>query len=93
MGVAFGRLSPTPAYHSIQRYCIEHRDCWENISGLNVETPGGVAIECSGGIQIVDLSPDLGDDGIQIFLNGVVSPSYAELFPHHLEAYRKQFQE
>jgi len=66
MGVALGRLTPTPAYASIQPYCIEHRDHWVNISGLTVETPSGVPIECSGGIQIIDFSPELGDAGIEI---------------------------
>ena len=91
MGVASGRLMPTPAYASIQPYCIEHRDHWINISGLTVETPGGVLIECGGGVQIIDFSPELGERGIEIHLNGITSPAYTELFPHHAEAYRKQF--
>ena len=56
-----------------------------------METPSGVPIECSGGIQIIDLSPELGEAGIQIHLNGVTDPPYNELFPHHVDAYKKQF--
>lgn len=92
MGVAHGRFMPTPAYGSVRQYCIERRDKGARIAGLVVETPEGVPIECSGGTQIIDLSPDLGESGIQIFLNGIVKPSYRELFPQHVEAYRKQFQ-
>jgi hypothetical protein len=92
MGVAYGRFIPTPAYGSIRQYCIERRDKGVSIAGLAVETAEGVPIECSLGTLIIDLSPDLGESGIQIFLNGVVSPSYGELFPQHVEAYRKQFQ-
>jgi hypothetical protein len=56
-----------------------------------VGLPGGVPIECSGGIQIIDFSPELGEVGIEIHLNGVTNPPYAELFPRHVEAYKKQF--
>src|ERR1700730_9314100 len=91
MGVAFGRLLPTPLYASIQPYCIKHRDRWVAIPGLTVEAAGGVPIECSGGVQIIDMSPELGEQGIHIHLNGVTNPPYAQLFPHHVEAYRKQF--
>jgi hypothetical protein len=91
MGVASGRLVPTPAYASIQRYCIEHREHWVNIPRLTVETLEGVLIECSGGVQIIDFSPELGERGIEIRLNGITSPAYTELFLHHVEAYRKQF--
>jgi len=52
---------------------------------------GGAPIQCSGGIQIIDYSPDLGEGGIEIYLNGVTNPLYCELFPHHVEAYKKQF--
>lgn len=91
MGVAFGRLLPTPAYAAIQRYCIEHRDYWKLIPELTVHEPGGVPIECSGGVQIIDFSPELGEEGIQIHLNGVTNPPYDELFLHHVEVYKKQF--
>jgi len=93
MGVAHGRLMATPAYSSIRQHCIECRDKGASIAGLVVETPGGVPIECSGGVQIIDLSPDLGDNGLHIFLNGIVNPSYNELFPQRVDAYRKQFRQ
>lgn len=91
MGVAHGRFMPSPAYSSVRQYCIERRDQGAIIAGIVVETAEGIPIECSGPIQIMDLSPDLGDNGIQIFLCGIVNPSYSELFPQHVEAYRKQF--
>lgn len=82
---------PTPAYGSVRQFCIERRDKGASIAGLVVETAEGVRIECSGGTQIIDLSPDLGESGIHIFVNGIVNPSYSELFPQHVEAYKKQF--
>jgi len=91
MGVAGGRLLPTPAYNSIQPYCIEHRDRWVPIPELTVNVAGGVPIECKGGVQIMDFSAELGETGIEIYLNGIPYPCYEELFPHHVEAYKKRF--
>jgi len=92
MGVAFGRLVTTPAYRFIQPHCIEHREHWIPIPNLRVEVPGGVSIECCGGIQIIDHGSEPGEKGIQVYLNGVTRPPYGELFPDHVEAYRKQFE-
>ena len=91
MGVAGGRLLPTPAYSSIQPHCIAHRDNWEPIPALSVRLEEGALIECSGPIQIIDFSPELGETEIHIEVCGITSPPYSELFPHHVEAYTKQF--
>ena len=61
MGVAGGRLLPTPAYASIQPYCIKHRDDGVSIPELTVEAAGGVPLKCRGSIQIIDFSPELGE--------------------------------
>jgi hypothetical protein len=91
MGVASGRLVRTAAYASVQAYCVKYRDNWVSPPALSVCLVGGVAIECSGGVQIVDFGPELGDAGIQIHLNGIINPPYGELFAHHVEAYKNQF--
>ena len=90
MGVASGRFVPTPDYASIQSYCIRHREHWVAIPALVVGVAGGVTIECRGDVQIIDFSPELGEAGIEIHLNGVTNPPYSELFRHHVEAYKKQ---
>lgn len=92
MGVAGGRLVPTSAYRSIQLHCINHRDRWEAIPELCVKTADGVPLECSGPVQILDFSPELGETEIRIEVCGITNPPYAELFPHHVEAYKKQFE-
>jgi hypothetical protein len=81
MGCAYGRFIPTPAYRAIQKYCISVRDCWEPPANLTVEEPGGVTVECAGEFQIVDFSPELGDEGIEVHFLGITKPRYAELFP------------
>ncbi len=91
MGVASGRLVPTPAYRSIQEYCIKHRDGWASPPDLTVSLVGGAPITCTGGIQIIDFSREIGDAGIEVHLNGVTNPPYNDLFPHHVETYNKQF--
>ncbi len=40
----------------------------------------GAPIECSGGIQIIDFSPELGDAGLEIHLSGVPYPRYVNFF-------------
>src|SRR5258708_709205 len=89
MGVAYGRFVPTTAYSSIQPDCVKQRENGVLIPGLTVGLAGSAPIKCSGGIQIIDLSPELGESGIQIHLNGVTDPPYNELFPDHVEAYGK----
>lgn len=91
MGVAFGSLVPTPAYKSIQPQCIACRDAWKPIPALTVELEEGQRIEGSGGIQIIDFSPELGEKGIQVHVNGIPYPRYGELFPQHVASYREQF--
>ncbi len=91
MGVASGRFLPTAAYDSIRPYCIKHRHNWVAIPELSVSTPAGARLECTGPIQILDFSPELGSTDIQIDVCGIVKTLYAELFPHHVESYKKQF--
>ena len=92
MGVASGRLWTTAAYSSIQRHCIEHRERWVAIPELTISIAGGLPIECCGGVHITDFSPELGETGIEICVQGIPCPLYEELFPHHVEAYKKQFE-
>jgi hypothetical protein len=91
MGVAGGRFYATPTYSSIQPHCLKHRDHWVSMPGLTVSVADGVPIECLS-VQIIDFSPELGESGIEIYLNGIPYPLYEDLFPHHVQAYKKQFE-
>jgi hypothetical protein len=90
MGVAFGRFVPTAAYKSIQQHCMA--DAWQPIPTLTVEFEEGQPLERSGPVQIIDCGPEFGEKGIQVFVNGIPYPLYGELFPQHVERYRKQFE-
>lgn len=93
MGVAFGQFIPTAAYKSLQQYCVERGISGLAIPGLIVHTHSGSSTECGGGIQIIDLSPELGPPGIQIHLNAIPYPQYGELFPEHVKGYKDQFRD
>ena len=93
MGLAHGQFIPSPAYRSVQQNCIEHGINGVVLPGLTVYTDRGTSVGCSGGVQIIDLSPELGDIGIQIHVNGIPYPLYAELFPQHVKAYKDQFRD
>ena len=51
----------------------------------------GDRLECLG-VEIQDHSSELGEEGLRIEVVGIPHPFYAELFPAHMEAYRKQFE-
>ena len=91
MGVAFGRFVPTAAYSLIQADCIKRGGQGIQVPGLTVQLVGDVAIQCSGGIQLIDVSPEVGEAGLQIHLNGVTDPPYSQIFPERVEAYRRRF--
>ena len=90
MGIAGGRFVPTPAYAQIQADCIKHRDSWITIPELTIGLVGyTLPIECSGPITIIDYSSELGE--IEISIHGIPYPLYAELFPQHVESYKRAF--
>jgi hypothetical protein len=89
MGTACGKFVPTGRYASIQQHCKP--EALQSIPNLTIEIEGGQLIEHSGPVQIIDFGPELGEDGIQICVDGIPYPLYGELFPHHVAVYRNQF--
>jgi len=77
MGVALGQFVPTAAYKSLLQLCIEPGLNGVIIPGLTVHTSSGSSIPCSGGIQIIDLSPELGLPGIPIHVKAFLTRSIA----------------
>lgn len=90
MGVAFGRFFPAEGYAAIQSACIEnHAD--QVVLRLTVKTPSGDTIQCAG-VGILDYSPEVGEEGIEVNVLGISFPPYEELFPHHVSLYAKKFE-
>ena len=91
MGVAFGQLFPTNAYAEIQDLIITSNEGSQIHLTLSASTAENTPIEAAGGIFIADLSPEFGDEGIEISVLGIESSVYEKLFPEHVLAYKRQF--
>jgi hypothetical protein len=91
MGVAAGKLSPSPAYRTIQPSVVAAREGSQADLALAVRTADGQELPGQGGVQILDYSAELGAEGIQVHVLGIGYPLYEELFPQHVAAYRSQF--
>lgn len=92
MGVVFGKFLPAPAYASIQPVVIAAAT--GPLPGepkLSIREANGPTLQASGGVHIVDCSPELGLDGMEVSVLGVSYPSYEELFPEHVASYENQF--
>lgn len=91
MGVAFGRFIPLPAYDSIKSIVIATSEGEQSHLYLSVRLANGSALPAQGGVQLTDLSAELGPEGLQVSVLGVGYPLYQELFPGHVAAYESQF--
>src|SRR5512133_4403840 len=92
MGVAGGKLLPSPEYSIIQASVIARREGSQAHLGLVVRLVGGRDVPAQGGVHIADYSAELGiEDGLEIDVFGIGYPLYEELFPEHVAAYKAQF--
>jgi len=92
MGVAGGKLLPSPEYSIIQPSVIATRESSQAHLRLVVRLVGGRELPAEGGVHITDYSAELGiDDGLEIDVFGIGYPLYGELFPEHVAAYKAQF--
>jgi hypothetical protein len=89
MGVAFGRFFPAETYAIIQAQCINNHADQSSLK-LTVRTPTGQVIQCAG-VGILDYSPEVGVEGIEVNVLGISHPSYEDLFPQHVAQYEQQF--
>jgi hypothetical protein len=87
MGVAAGRFVPTAAYAAIQSRVIASRGGSQLELALRVLAPDGRELAGDGQVQILDFSPELGADGMEVQVLGIESPTYAELFPTQAAAF------
>lgn len=91
MGVAIGKFFPLPSYQEAQPSVIAARDDSQDHLALTVRTIDGQLLPAQGGVQIVDYSPELGAEGIELHVPGIGYPLYEELFPGRHAAYVDSF--
>jgi len=91
MGVATGKFLPNLEYAKFQAAIIFARDKSQSHLSLGIRVCGGQELSAMGGVRIADYSAELGDDALEVYVLGITSPDYAELFPNHVAAYEAQF--
>jgi hypothetical protein len=91
MGVAGGKLLPSPEYAAIQPSVINTREGSQAHLALVVRLVDGRDLPAQGGVHITDYSAELGlEDGLQVEVLGIGYPLYEELFPEQIAAYKAQ---
>ncbi|MGC5702937.1 hypothetical protein J4P02_22280 [Pseudomonas sp. NFXW11] len=90
MGVAFGVFVPGPGYFSIQEQVRASTQHDQRHFNFRVRMVGGEEIRASGA-SIADYSADCGADAMELVVLGIEYPAYGEIFPEHVERYKRQF--
>ncbi|MGE7957023.1 hypothetical protein ACQKQA_10575 [Pseudomonas sp. NPDC089530] len=90
MGVATGVFVPGPGYSCIQEQVRAFTQRDQRHFNFTVRVVGGEELRASGA-SIADYSADCGADAIELIVLGIEYPGYGEIFPGHVEAYRRQF--
>ena len=99
MGVASGTFVPTDAFSSFRSQMlrakngdVKSRVDIKILSNLSAKTADGFLIVCSSGVEVLEYVEQGETFGIEVFCLGIEYPTYAELFPHHVQAYKDQFE-
>jgi hypothetical protein len=90
MGVAEGKFIPTADYAKIQARVVDSSQSGKGDLQLIVRREGE-ELQAQGGVHITDYSAELGADGLQVSVLGIVRPPYESLFPEHVAAYARAF--
>ncbi|WP_242209080.1 MULTISPECIES: hypothetical protein [unclassified Pseudomonas] len=89
MGVACGVFVPSPDYSGFQQQIRASTQRDQRHLNFAVRIVGGEQIRAT--VSIADYSADCGPDAIEITVLGIEYPEYGEIFPEHVDAYRRQF--
>lgn len=81
IGVAAGRFVPAPAYAGVQPAVLAAANGTQAEVALRVMAPDGRELAGDGHVQIVDYSPELGDDAIEVHVIGIEPERYGQWFP------------
>ena len=88
MGVAAGRFVPESAYASVQAAVLASQHGSQLELALRVVTPDGRELARDGNVQIVDYSPELGADAIEVQVIGIAPELYGEWFRTQAAAFQ-----
>jgi hypothetical protein len=88
MGVAAGRFVPAAAYASVQAAVLASQHGSQLELALRVVAPDGRELARDGNVQIVDYSPELGADAIEVQVIGIEPDSYGEWFDTQVTAFQ-----
>jgi hypothetical protein len=91
MGVASGQFFPMPPYAQVQPAALAARDDSQSHLALSVRLIGGTDLPAQGGVKILDYSPELGPEALEVHVIGIGYPLYEELFPLQVAAYESKF--
>jgi hypothetical protein len=80
IGVAAGRFVPAAAYATVQPAVLASADGSQLGLTLHVRAPDGSQLAGEGSVQIVDYSPELGDDAIEVHVIGIEPERYVQWF-------------
>ena len=80
IGVAAGRFVPAPAYAAVQPAVLASAGGSSLGVVLRVLAPDGSELAGDGSVQIVDYSPELGDDAIEVHVIGIEPDRYVQWF-------------
>ena len=81
IGVAAGRFLPADAYAQVQGAVLASAGGTQPEVALRVLAPDGQLLAGEGLVQIVDYSPELGDDAIEVHVIGIEPERYGQWFP------------
>jgi hypothetical protein len=88
MGVASGKLRPTPSYSTVRDDCISALASgkWDRLN-LSVRSEDGKSLPAQGGVMILD-AYEIEPSEVEVHVAGIPYPLYEQLFPKHVEIYR-----
>ncbi|WP_298827347.1 hypothetical protein [uncultured Piscinibacter sp.] len=88
MGVAAGLFLPEEAYAAVQSAVLASQHGSQLDLALRVVTPDGRELARDGNVQIVDYSPELGADAIEVQVIGIAPELYGEWFRAQVAAFQ-----
>lgn len=88
IGVAAGRFLPTPDYAQVQGAVLASAGGTQPEVALRVFAPDGQVLAGEGLVQIVDYSPELGDDAIEVHVIGIEAERYGQWFDQQVTGFQ-----